>query len=106
MKTYKVTIDEYGTIRWYNAQDQLHRDEGPAVEYASGTKYWFQNGQYHRLDGPAVEWVNGDKSWYIKDQELTEAAFLQRTKGCEGQTVTSEGQTVTINGQTYKLVKQ
>ena len=46
----------------------LHRLDDPAMEYANGTKVWYQNGKCHRLDGPAVERVNGDKLWYQNDQ--------------------------------------
>jgi|JI9StandDraft_1071089.scaffolds.fasta_scaffold305099_1 hypothetical protein len=30
-----------------------------------GTKSWYMNGNLHREDGPAVEWGDGDKWWYI-----------------------------------------
>ena len=44
----------------------LHREDGPAVEYANGDKCWYLNDKLHREDGPAVEYANGDKVWYIK----------------------------------------
>jgi hypothetical protein len=61
--TVKVTADK---TEWRNerGQRQRHRLDGPAVEWANGEKYWYQNGQRHRLDGPAVEWANGAKTWY------------------------------------------
>ena len=55
---------EYGKIKWYK-DDVLHREDGPAVEYASGTKMWFIYGVYHREDGPAVETVYGEKYWCV-----------------------------------------
>ena len=39
MKTYKVEIDDYGTSCWYFS-DKLHREDGPACEFADGTKYF------------------------------------------------------------------
>ena len=63
-----ITIDEFNTIRWYNKQDQLHREDGPAVEHANGGKSWYRNGQCHREDGPAVECADGDKYWYRNGQ--------------------------------------
>jgi hypothetical protein len=48
---------------WVN--NQLHREDGPACEYADGSKYWYINGKVHRLDGPAIEYANGSKAWYI-----------------------------------------
>ena len=51
-------------IEWMNDKGELHRFNGPAVEYNNGTKYWYQNGYLHRLDGPAAEYFNGDKRWF------------------------------------------
>jgi hypothetical protein len=56
--------DKHGTKRWY-LNNQLHREDGPAVEYANGDKYWHLNGKLHREDGPAIEYADGDKEWYI-----------------------------------------
>ena len=47
---------------------QLHRVDGPAVEYANGSKYWYLNGKRHRVDGPAIEWANGYKYWYLNGE--------------------------------------
>jgi len=58
-------IDKYGTKRWY-LNNQLHREDGPAVEYYTGDKAWYLYGQLHRIDGPATEWFNGYKSWYFR----------------------------------------
>ena len=46
---------------WYNDRGQFHRVDGPAIEYANGTKSWYLNGKLHREDGPAIEWADGDK---------------------------------------------
>ena len=72
MKTYKVTVDSNGTIRWRNENGQLHREDGPAVEYTDGTKVWYLNDQLHREDGPAVEYADGTKSWYLNGQRHRE----------------------------------
>ena len=50
---------------WFNSRWRLHREDGPAIEYANGTKEWWVDGKLHRLDGPAVEYVDGYKSWYL-----------------------------------------
>ena len=68
-------IDDYGTVRYYNEQGQLHREDGPARVYADGTKSWYINGKRHREDGPAVEWSDGDKEWYLNEQQITEQEF-------------------------------
>ncbi len=62
-------VDEFGTIRYYNEQDHLHREDGPAVEWYDGTKYWYINGLCHRIDGPAIEYSSGNKYYFIIDKE-------------------------------------
>jgi hypothetical protein len=37
-------INELGDKYWYNNMGELHRVDGPAVEYTNGNKYWFLNG--------------------------------------------------------------
>jgi hypothetical protein len=58
-----------GTKRWY-LNDKLHRtDGGPAVEYPDGTKRWYLNGKLHRTDGgPAIELSDGTKYWYLNGE--------------------------------------
>jgi hypothetical protein len=116
---YTVIVDKNGTKRWY-LNDQLHREDGPAVEYADGSKLWYLNGQCHREDGPAIEasgsklWhlngkrhredgpavegADGGKEWWLNGQELTEAEFNARQKSCLGKTIE-------IDGVKYKLTK-
>ena len=54
--------------RWENDEGQLHRDNGPAVEYKDGTRVWWQSDQLHRNGGPAVEHASGYRAWYQNDQ--------------------------------------
>ena len=61
-------VDSKGTVHFYNALGQLHREYGPAVEYKDGGRAWCQNGQRHRVDGPAVEGVDGYRAWWQNDQ--------------------------------------
>ena len=58
------TTNDYGDKEWY-LDGQLHREDGPALEWADGFKEWYLNGQLHRTDGPAIEYANGDKSWFL-----------------------------------------
>ena len=97
MKTYQVTVSEYGTKHWY-INGKLHREDGPAIEWADGAKSWYINGKCHREDGPAVEWANGTKYWYINDKFLTEAEFNARIKQSS-----CDGRVVEIDGKKYKL---
>ena len=53
---------------YYNDRDELHREDGPAIECSNGNKYWYINGKQHREDGPAKEWDGGGKSWWVNDK--------------------------------------
>ena len=77
---YRIEVDKWGARCYYNTNGQLHRENGPAIEYADGSKSWYKNDQYHRTDGPAIDWTRGRKEWYINGEELTEAEFNQRVK--------------------------
>ena len=66
-KVYTVRVYEHKT-EWRNEAGQLHRLDGPAIEWADGTKLWYVNGQRHRLDGPAIEHTDGYKAWYVNGQ--------------------------------------
>ena len=77
---YRIKTNRFGTRFYYNTNGQLHRTDGPALEYADGSKSWYQNGEYHRTDGPAIEWFNGHFEWWVNGEELTEAEFNQRVK--------------------------
>ena len=84
IKKYYVTVDEEGTTRWYKDAKckVLHRENGPAIQYADGTKFWFQNGQCHRTDGPAIEWSYGTKSWWQNGQyHRTDGPAIERADG-------------------------
>ena len=61
----KRIVDKDGTICYYNDEGKHHREDGPAIEFLNGAKYWYINGQYHREDGPAIEGFNGYKCWCI-----------------------------------------
>jgi len=63
MKNGKI-IDELGDIHYYK-DDVYHREDGPAVECANGSKFWWVDGKRHREDGPAMEWNNGWKAWHL-----------------------------------------
>ena len=54
-----------GTIEYRNADDQLHRLDGPALRRPDGYQQWWLNGQLHRLDGPAVTGADGHQQWWL-----------------------------------------
>jgi hypothetical protein len=52
------------TESWYK-DGKLHREDGPAVIFPSGTQDWYLNGERHREDGPAVIRKNGTQEWWL-----------------------------------------
>ncbi len=44
--------------------------------YYDGDKSWYLNDKLHREDGPAVEFANGDKYWYLNGKEVTEEEVM------------------------------
>jgi len=67
MIKYEVKVYNNGDKYWY-LNDKLHREDGPAIEWANGTKFWCLKGERHREDGPAIEWANGNKFWCLKGE--------------------------------------
>ena len=78
MIEYTVKVWANGTKYWF-LNDKLHREDGPAIEYASGSKSWYLNGKLHREDGPAIECADGDKSWYLNGKKVTEEEHKRMT---------------------------
>jgi len=56
-----------GVIRYYKDEkcSILHREDGPAIEYRSGSLLWLQNDKYHRMDGPSAIDPVRFKEWHI-----------------------------------------
>ena len=67
-KKYTVVVHTNGDKAYY-FNNNLNREDGPAIEYANGHKEWYLNGDLHREDGPAIEYTNGYKEWYYQDKE-------------------------------------
>jgi len=67
-------IDTEGDKAHY-LNGELHRTEGPAVEFPDGSKFWYLNGLRHRTDGPAYERPDGYKAWYLNGKEISEREF-------------------------------
>jgi hypothetical protein len=64
--------------KYWCLNGQLHRKDGPAVEWPDGTKMWYLYDRYHREDGPAVEYHDCSKCskyWYLDGINFTEEDF-------------------------------
>ena len=59
--------------------DGLTEEQPTCKTLPGGSKVWFLNGKLHRTDGPAVEWADGSKTWWLHGEPLTEAEHAQRT---------------------------
>ena len=46
--------------------------------YDNRAKYWYLNGKLHREDGPAAEFANGTKLWYLNGENLSEQEWKER----------------------------
>jgi len=87
-----------GNNDWY-LNGKLHREDGPAVEGSEGYKAWYLHGKQHREDGPAIECSDGYKAWYLNDVWYTEQEHKEATKSkCK-----VEGKVVEIDGIKYEL---
>ena len=89
-----------GTKFWY-LNGKLHREDGPAVEHANGAEFWYLDGKLHREDGPATECADGEKSWYLNGIEMTQEEHEKRINPCLNKTIT-----ITIDGVEYNLVRK
>jgi hypothetical protein len=38
--------DPDGAKRWYDKSGYLHREDGPAMEYLDGSKFWYYHGEF------------------------------------------------------------
>jgi hypothetical protein len=100
METYTVKVTK-NYIKWFKkGTDQLHRTDGPAIEYPDGYKAWYLYGRLHRTNGPAIEYSDGGKEWWVDGKNLTEEEFNKRTNPC-----TIDNKIVVIDGKKYKLTE-
>jgi len=47
-----------------------HQGASPArephcIKFHDGTREWRLDGKLHREDGPAIEWANGKRTWWL-----------------------------------------
>ena len=54
---YRVVVNEYGDKLYYNNANQLHR-----------------------TDGPAIEWSDGEEGWWLKGVRYSEQEFHEQLK--------------------------
>ena len=64
----RIEVDEGGFTCYWNDNDLLHREDGPAVFHPNGVEEWCFNGKYHREGGPALKYFDGTEIWFIHDE--------------------------------------
>jgi hypothetical protein len=64
---------------------------------------WRLNGQRHREDGPAIEWADGTKSWYLNGNWLTEEEHKRRTSGITMDDALAAGDGVILREQAERI---
>ena len=97
MIEYTVEVYDDGNKYWW-LNDDLHREDGPAIERSDGNKSWYLNGKLHREDGPAIEYADGSKCWFLNGKKVTEEEHKKRTSKA-----TCSGKVVEIDGVKYEL---
>ncbi len=62
----QIIYKQKNCLRW-TKNGQMHRENGPAVEYDNGDCEWFINGVRHREDGPAIIRTTENKKSDLND---------------------------------------
>lgn len=75
------TTDCFSDTYWRNGLGQLHRLDGPAVEYKDGEQRWYRYGVLHREDGPAIEYRDGSSYWFLDGQRITDPLVIFLMQG-------------------------
>ncbi len=102
-KEYTVKVYSNKT-EWY-LNGNCHREDGPAVEWADGTKHWYLNGNRHRENGPAIEYANGTKHWYLDGTKYIESEWKKEIAKIKMKN-SCNGKIVEIDGKKYKLIEE
>lgn len=76
--------------RWFDSDGMMHRDDGPAVIWASGVEEWYQHGNRHREDGPAF--IDPQRTsaiaWYVRGLYILNYEAFQKITNCNDQHIT------------------
>ena len=94
-----------GSKQWY-LNGNRHRENGPAVEWFNGFKSWWLNGNRHRVDGPAVEWTDGIREWWLNGKEYSESDWKKEVAKLRANKTSCDGRIVEIDGKKYKLIEE
>ena len=77
---YYYFLDGSFNKAWINKEGLAYREDGPAVGYTDGIRYWYKNGKRHREDGPAIIREDGRYEYYLNGKEYTKEEYLKENK--------------------------
>ena len=68
LKSGDIWIDNKNTVKMnctiYYKDGKIHKEDGPAIEWEDGSKYWYCEGHLHRKNKPAVIQMDGLCEWW------------------------------------------
>ena len=81
-----MKVDISGDI-FYLEDGDLHRLDGPAIEFKSGIQWWMQEGKLHRENGPAITgkheiieyWLNGEAAAEDEIKNIKRNKWIDKT---------------------------
>ena len=75
----EISIKGDGTKIWRTSDRTVHREDGPAVEWADGDMWWMLNNRLTRFDGPAIIRTSPahGNDWYLFDYRIDEDIYRQ-----------------------------
>ena len=75
--THLPVTDHGGNPDWKQIYE-LHRINGPAIQWADGDQDWYKLGKRHRTNGPAVTRIGRKPQYWVNGKQVTEfeAIFL------------------------------
>jgi hypothetical protein len=71
-RDYRCACSKITIIRELSTKQIKELTSGPFIR-CDKSKFFYLNGQLHRVDGPAIEWSKGIKEWYLSG--LSETSF-------------------------------
>jgi hypothetical protein len=60
----------YGS-KFHFLNGEIHREDGPAIEYFDGNWSWFDHGKMHRVSGPAAKVSESKYEWWLDGKRVT-----------------------------------
>ena len=126
--TQYIVKDKNRTAYYKNkAMSIYHREDGPALTYADGAEFWYQDNVLHRVGGPAAIYADGVQVWlcngekhnpdgyayinpnsgenqyWIHGKILSEKEFFNVTHPAQQEPLPVKEETITIEGKKMTL---